>query len=200
MASEKKQKEPKIYQIKVTLKYSRPAIWRRIQVAGETTFHELHYILQRVMGWDDSHLHQFIIGDRTYGGSDDEFGVAPRRRDSGSLTLGEVVQPEKSKFIYEYDFGDRWRHGLLVERILPPEEGVQYPRCLAGRGACPPEDCGGIYGYYEKLEALRDPKHPEHEEIIDWMGEDFDPDALDIEDINARLKWLSERRLGAGDL
>jgi hypothetical protein len=77
---------------------------------------------------------------------------------------------------------------LLVEKILPPEEGVQYPRCLAGRGACPPEDCGGIYGYYEKLEALRDPKHPEHRELIHWIGEDFDPDAFDLEDINARLK------------
>jgi len=199
MASEKKQKESKIYQIKVTLKYSHPPIWRRIQVAGETTFHELHYILQRVMGWDDSHLHQFIIGDRTYGGSDDEFGAAPRRRDSGSLAVGEVVRHEKSKFIYEYDFGDSWQHVLLVERILPLEEGVQYPRCLAGRGACPPEDCGGVYGYYAKLEALRDPKHPEHKEIIDWMNEDFDPEAFDLEDVNARLKWLSEHRFGAGN-
>ena len=188
MASEKKQKESKIYQIKVTLRYSHPPIWRRIQVAGETTFYELHYILQRVMGWDDSHLHQFIIGDRTYGGSDYESGAAPRRRDSGSLALGEVVHREKSKFLYEYDFGDSWQHVLLMERILPLEEGVQYPCCLAGRGACPPEDCGGVYGYYAKLEALRDPKHPEHDEIIHWMGEDFDPDAFDLEDINARLK------------
>jgi hypothetical protein len=146
MASENKQKESKIYQIKVTLKYSRPPIRRRIQVAGETTFYELHDILQRVMGWDESHLHQFIIGDRTYGGSDYESGVAPRRRDSGNLTLSEVVRHEKSKFIYEYDFGDSWQHVLLVEKILPPEEGLQYPRCLAGRGACPPDDCGGYTG------------------------------------------------------
>jgi len=190
-------KASKIYQIKVTLKHSHPPIWRRIQVAGETTFHELYTILQRVMGWDDLHLHQFIIGDRTYGG-DDEFGATPRTRDSGSLTLGEVVHREKSKFIYEYDFGDRWQHVLLVEKILPPEGAGRYPRCLAGRGACPPEDCGGIYGYYEKLEALRDPKHPEHDEIIDWMGQDFDPDAFDIEDINSKLKWLCEHRFGAG--
>jgi hypothetical protein len=200
MAFEKKQKESKIYQIKVTLKYSRPPIWRRIQVAGETTFHELHDILQRVMGWDDSHLHEFIIGDRTYGGSDYEAGSAPKRRASGNLALVEVVHREKSKFIYEYDFGDSWQHVLLVEKILPPEEGVRYPRCLAGRGACPPEDCGGMYGYYTKLEALRDAEHPEHEEIIDWMGEDFDPDAFDLEDINARLEWLSEHLLGDGNL
>jgi hypothetical protein len=200
MASEKKQKESKIYQIRVTLKYSRPPIWRRIQVAGETTLHELHNILQRVMGWDDSHLHQFTIGDRTYGGSDYESGSAPKRRASGNLSLGEVVRHEKSKFIYEYDFGDSWRHVLLVEKILPPEEGVRYPRCLAGRRACPPEDSGGVYGYYEKLEALRDPEHPEHKDIVDWMGEDFDPEAFDLEDINSRLKWLSEHSLGAGNL
>ena len=96
MAFEKKQKESKIYQIKVTLKYSRPPIWRRIQVAGETTFHELHDILQRVMGWDDSHLHEFIIGDRTYGGSDYEAGSAPKSRASGNLALVEVV-PRKEQ-------------------------------------------------------------------------------------------------------
>jgi hypothetical protein len=200
MASEKEQKEPRIYQIKVTLKYSHPPIWRRIQVAGETTFHELHDILQRVMGWDDSHLHEFVIGDRTYGGWDYESGAARKRRASGNLALGEVVRREKSKFIYEYDFGDSWQHVLLVEKILPPEQGVRYPHCLAGRGACPPEDSGGVSGYYAKLKALRDPKHPEHEEIVDWMGEDFDPDAFGLEDINSALKWLSERRLRAGNL
>jgi hypothetical protein len=107
--------------------------------------------------------------------------------DDSSVTLSEIAPRERTKFLYEYDFGDCWRHELVIEKILPREEGTRYPVCLAGKGACPPEDCGGIYGYYELVEAVRDPKHKRHEELLDWLGDSFDPEEFDIDAINRVL-------------
>jgi len=179
-----------IYQMKVTLKWSRPPIWRRILVSGDIILNELHWILQIVMGWHNEHLHQFQVGEVSYTdltmtemspfGSED--------RDESKFRLSTLARRPKSKLIYEYDFGDGWMHELLVEKILPAEPGTHYPVCLAGKGACPPEDCGGMGGYYDKLEAIRNPRHPEHEDIIDWMGADFDPDVFDLEKVNKAMR------------
>jgi hypothetical protein len=177
-----------VYQIKVTLRGSKPPIWRRFQVASDTSLVQLHRILQCVMGWEDYHMHQFIVGGVTYGNADmmEDFDTV----DEKTVTLDQIVRREKFKFIYEYDFGDSWEHELLIEKILPLEEGKAYPVCLTGKRACPPEDCGGIWGYSDFLEAIQDPEHPEHEEMLDWAGGEFDPVAFDLREVNAELKEL----------
>jgi hypothetical protein len=188
MPPSKQHKPPVVYQLKVTLKGTKPPIWRRIQVTGDTSLLKLHQILQIVMGWYDSHLHQFIVGGTYYGIPDPDFpyDIKSEKR----ATLSHVVSQEKAKFIYEYDFGDSWEHEIVVEKILQPEAGTHYPVCLAGKRAGPPEDCGGVWGYYEFLEALHNSKHPEHEEMREWIGGEFDPDAFEVDEINRALKSI----------
>jgi hypothetical protein len=182
-----------VYQIHVTLNDTRPPIWRRLQVPGNTTLRKLHDILQIAMGWTDSHLHQFIAGDRHYGAVEYDDGGELELLPEHHYRLSHIAQGAGARFAYEYDFGDSWRHTLVVERIHPPEPGVTYPLCLAGERACPPEDVGGVGGYAEFLKAIRSPRHPEHDMYREWIGGDFDPDAFDLEAVNARL-----RRMGRG--
>jgi hypothetical protein len=177
-----------VYQIKVTLKGSKPPIWRRIQVTSETTLAQLHRILQRVMGWEGYHLYQFVVGGIAYG--DPHILEEMEGEDARRVTLATLVRGEKDKFFYEYDFGDSWDHELLIEQMLPPEAGKYYPVCLAGKRACPPEDCGGIWGYAGFLEAIHDPQHPEHEEMLEWVGGEFDPEAFDRDEVNIALQNL----------
>src|SRR5690349_16792675 len=156
-----------IYQLKVTLRESKPPIWRRIQSPSDISLARLHQILQVVMGWTDSHLHQFIVGGTIIGVPDPDFGVEVKNE--RTVKLSQVVRGEKSKFIYEYDFGDGWQHEVLVEKVLQAEPGARYPICLTGKRACPPEDCGGIWGYDDLLEAIRNPDNPEHDELREWL-------------------------------
>jgi len=179
-----------IYQIKVTLRGSKPPIWRRIQVEADTTLAELHAILQAVMGWWDYHLHQFVIGGTYYGVPHPDYMVD--MIDENEVPLNEVADAG-SKFIYEYDFGDSWQHVLQVEKILEPEPGQRYPVCVKGRRAAPPEDFGGIPMYNYFMEALRNPEHPDYPgnpELLEWLGDEFDPAAFDLEEINAALREL----------
>jgi hypothetical protein len=181
-----------VYQIKVTLKGSKPPIWRRIQVTSDISLYELHHILQVVMGWEDYHLHQFIIGGTYFGEPHPDYGFDLEMVDETTVELNQVVSGAKTKFTYEYDFGDSWEHTILIEKILPLEAGKHYPICLTGRRACPPEDCGGIWGYAYLLEAIQNPDHPEHEYLLEWVGGGFDPEAFDLDEINGELKGLSE--------
>jgi pRiA4b ORF-3-like protein len=180
---------PVVYQIKVTLKGSRPPIWRRMQVISDTTLAQLHRLLQCVMGWEDAHLYQFVVSGIRYG--DPRLLGELDAEDARTVPLATLGLREKVKFFYEYDFGDSWEHELLVEKILPRDEGKRYPVCLTGKGACPPEDCGGIWGYASFLEAIRDPEHPEHDEMLEWVGGEFDPDILDLDDVNRELQRLT---------
>lgn len=183
-----------IYQIKVTLTRFKPAIWRRVQVGDDITLGTLHVIIQMVMGWGGGHLHQFILGKRPnliFIGSpstfDDEMGS------EDEVTVKQVLPAAKSKMTYEYDFGDDWKHEILLEKIVSAEPKVYYPRCLAGEKACPPDDVGGVWGYANFLDAIKNPKHPEHKDLLDWVGGDFDPEKFDLEDVNKRLKNLKRR-------
>jgi hypothetical protein len=128
------------------------------------------------MGWDDYHLHQFTIGRVEYGTADNEWGLE-EIEDERKVRLDQVATV-KSKFLYVYDFGDDWNHQIVVEKVLPPQSGVRYPSCVAGERNCPPEDCGGMWGFYDMLEKIADPKHPEHEETVEWLGDPFDPETL----------------------
>lgn len=176
-----------IYQIKVTLKHCRPPIWRRVLVPADIKLPRLHRVLQMVMGWLDCHLHAFNVHGEQYGIPDSNFpGMFKSER---NVRLDKLVAVG-GKIVYEYDFGDDWEHELKIEKAYPAQAGMRYPLCINGKRACPPEDCGGPWGYEHLLEVLRDPAHEEHGEMLEWIGEDFDPEAFDVEDINAGLRTV----------
>jgi hypothetical protein len=179
-----------IYQIKVTLDESKPPIWRRLLVAGDVTLEHLHYIVQVAMGWTNSHLHQFIVGESYFGEPHPDYDDYIQMNDERRFRLKRITENEGFKFCYEYDFGDSWMHTVLVEKILEPESGQQYPVCVKGKRACPPEDVGGVWGYEEFLQAIGDPDHPEHEEYLEWVGGEFDPEEFDLEETNEILREL----------
>jgi len=177
-----------VYQIKITLTGSQPAMWRRFEVPGNTSLAELHGILQVVMGWSNAHLHRFIVKGQTYA-TPERGDIGPRKpKDERKFTLRDLLTQEGSRPTYEYDFGDNWQHELLVERIHPAEEGTRYPVCLEGAGACPPEDVGGVSGYTQFLEAMVDTNHPEHQNCRDWIGGYFDPEKFDLAKVNQILR------------
>jgi len=177
-----------IYQLKITLKESRPPIWRRFQVRSDVTLAKLHRIIQEVMGWFDGHLHQFIVGRIYYGVPDPD--DLSETRDERKVRLDQILSVPGRKIVYEYDFGDGWEHEIVLEKILSPDPKTRYPRCLDGARACPPEDCGGIYGYADFLEAIRNPEHEEHEEMLEWIGGEFDQEEFDLEAVNQSLKSI----------
>jgi hypothetical protein len=188
------QDAPKIYQIKVILAGSKPQIWRRIEVSAECTLKTLRQIIATVMDWDGLHLHEFKIGRKTYGNPefDDDFSDL-RVLDEGDVTLHELGLRTKSKFSYRYDFGDNWEHTLLVENVLEEDPTTQYPVCTGGEMAAPPDDCGGLWGYYQLQEILDNPADPEYEELREWFGGELDATAFDVEAINRRLDRLRQR-------
>jgi hypothetical protein len=172
----------RVYQFKITLLESHPPIWRRIQVK-DCTLDKLHEHIQTAMGWTNSHLHHFRVGERLYG---DPTFMAENFEDMGyedsTATKLSAILPRagrRFRFEYEYDFGDGWQHEVLFEGAVRAERGKRYPVCLAGARGCPPEDVGGTWGYQEFLEALADPSHDRHEEFREWAGGPFDPEAFD---------------------
>jgi len=193
-------KTSRIYQFKITLKGIRPLIWRRFQVKSGITFHELHKTIQVIMGWHDYHLYCFTFGrgrDQLRIEEPDElegFTIEGQNLDSRKTRINNIFTAEKEKCIYTYDFGDDWEHELLLEKILEPEEGIRYPVCIKGRRACPPEDCGGIYGYYELIEIINNPRHPDYKMTMEWLGGSFDPEEFDLEEVNKALRNMKNSR------
>jgi hypothetical protein len=185
-----------VYQLKVVLVGSKPPIWRRLQVPGNATLDWLHTVLQVAMGWTNSHLHHFLTAEVRYSDpslqEDMGFGDEPDR-DEAKAVLMKVVPEKGGQICYEYDFGDSWQHQITVEEILSPDPATKgVARCIDGARACPPEDCGGVWGYEELLKALKNPKHPEHKGMKEWIGGSWDAAAFDLEKINAslqKLKW-----------
>jgi hypothetical protein len=179
-----------VYQFKITLLDSRPPIWRRIQVE-DCTLDKLHEHIQTAIGWTNSHLHRFEIFEKRYADPelfDDDFDGF-KCIDSTKIKMSDIT-PNAGKrfsFTYEYDMGDGWEHEILFEGSPKKEPGKKYPLCIEGARACPPEDVGGIGGFYEFLEALADPKHPQHADFIEWSG-DFDPKEFDAEVATTAMK------------
>jgi hypothetical protein len=179
------------YRLKITLRDCKPPIWRRIVVRADMKLDRLHRVIQTAMGWSDCHLHQFVVGGVYYGQPDregDDFGT--ETLNEKRYTVTDLAPGAKQKFIYEYDFGDSWQHEVLVEEVLPPDLDFKHPVCLGGANACPPEDCGGIPGYYDLLAALADPKHEQHEEMKEWVGGAWDATRFSLEHTNAGLKRI----------
>lgn len=180
-----------VLQLKITLEHSKPPIWRRVEVLDTFTLKHLHDIIQTVMPWESSHLHSFKVNNSYYSVKyKDMFDDMDDMEDAAKVKLKAAFQKEKAAIHYEYDFGDSWNHKIVLEKIMEPEPNVHYPRCTAGKLACPPEDCGGIWGYYELLEAIKDPNHPEHEDMLDWVGGEWDAEEFDIDTINQDLSQL----------
>jgi hypothetical protein len=170
-----------VFQFKITLVDSRPPIWRRIQVK-DCTLDKLHEHIQTAMGWTNSHLHHFRIDGRLYGDPQlmQENFEDLDYKDSTRTRISAVVprSGKRFRFEYEYDFGDSWEHEVLFEGILRAERGRRYPLCLEGERACPPEDVGGVWGYADFVEAIQNPENEQHEEMLEWVGRKFNPEAF----------------------
>jgi len=180
----------KIYQIQIALKRFKPKIWRRLLIPSDLLLSDFHKVIQTSMGWTNSHLHQFIKNRTFYTVKmqDDDLWDEMDNVDYKEMKISDLLKKEKDKIVYEYDFGDGWEHDIILEKILPPDNNTKHPICLTGKMNCPPEDCGGIWGYSDMLEILKDPDHEEYESYIEWLGEEFDPKYFDKDEVNELLR------------
>ena len=179
-----------LYQIKVTLEHVKPAVWRRLLVPANLSLGKLHRVLQIAMGWTNSHLHLFESNGVGYERKAAGFGdfADPDMLDEAKTRLADLLGHEKATLRYEYDFGDGWSHRIVLEKMLDPNDDLIVPLCVAGEEACPPEDCGGPHGYAQLREVLAAPAHPEHAEMLEWIGGAFDPARFDIDQVNTALR------------
>ena len=178
-------------QLKVTLLEIRPAIWRRLLVPANIKLPKFHSVLQVAFDWTNSHLHAFRLKDESYEACypetwEDSLGGI-ERRDESKFRLCDLLHAKGDRLVYEYDFGDSWQHDVRVEKLLPAT-GPMPVSCTAGARAAPPEDCGSIPGYYQLIEAMADPKHPERAHLLDWLGESYDPEAFNLAVLESILK------------
>lgn len=182
-----------IYELRVTLQGINPPIWRTAQVPSNITLYRLHNILQIVMGWTNSHLHQFEKDGHLFGRPEDFESDEPQPTDDKKARLAAVLLNVGDRIIYKYDFGDCWQHDIILERILPNSQHTELPICLSGERHCPPEDVGGVSGYEDFLEAIFDPTHEDPQPMLEWIGERFQPEEFDSRRINAQLARKSRR-------
>ena len=185
-----------VIHLKITLVDAEPAIWRRVEVLSAITLKDLHSIIQAAMGWQNYHLYQFHVGRETINGPGFvDVGFSGQSNvTAGRIGLDELVESKVKRFVYLYDMGDGWEHELRVEKVLPADPDVRYPHFIDGAGACPPEDVGGLPGFFNFLEAMQDPKHPDRKDLLDWYGGSFDADYLDEAAIKKRLARLGPRK------
>jgi hypothetical protein len=183
----RKRAAPKIYELYVELEGAKPPIWRRLLVPSTIRLHRLHDLLQLAMGWTHSHLHSFQIGERAFSMSGADLEKL-QMLDEKKYTLEGALGDSIREFVYEYDFGDSWRHRIKVKSIAKPKTDWFYPLCIGGARSAPPEDVGGVHGYEEFLSAIRDSRHEEHDEMLTWIGGAFDPEGFDLNSINRTLR------------
>lgn len=177
-----------IYQIHVALEGSKPKIWRRLLIPSDMLLSDVHKIIQTAMGWTNSHMHQFVKGEELYAPvMDDEDFDIENSIDYKDVKVSDLLKEVKDKIGYEYDFGDGWNHTVLLEEILPVDEKTVYPICLDGKMNCPIEDSGGVAGYQHMLAVLKDPKHGEYQDFMEWLGGDLDPTYFEKDEINEML-------------
>jgi hypothetical protein len=177
-----------IFQLKVTLQDVVPPVWRQVLIPGGYTLDRVHRVIQLAFGWQDYHLHSFEIDGVQYGQPDPEGDL--ELRDELDVRL-DAVAGKDSRFVYTYDFGDWWEHGVEVEAVSLADPDERYPLCLDGERACPPEDVGGAYGFANLLAALADPAHRDHEAMLDWLGRPYDPAAFDAGRATTLLRRLA---------
>ena len=185
----------KAYYLRVTLQDSTPLIWRDIIVPSNLTLEDLHYVIQAAMGWNNDHLHHFIADNILY--ADINHHNNPYHENTGnelnesSYTISQLLPEEKTSILYEYDLSDSWLHKIELRRILPAHDVYAIkPHCVKGKGACPPESCGGIWGYADILNTLQNADTETKNELLTSIGENFDPERFDLENVNRILKRL----------
>lgn len=180
-----------VYQLKIALVGVRPQIWRRVQVPADIALDELHLVLQAAMGWTNSHLHSFAFGKQEYTMPYEQGDLEElRMEDERKMCMSALISNPKETFEYAYDFGDNWQHVITLEKILPAAQDTKYPLCIAGKRACPPEDCGGVWGYADLLRVLRNPAHPEYKDMKAWAGRKFDAEVFDVDRFSKDLRKL----------
>lgn len=177
-----------ILQLHIELRHMNPKVWRRVLVPQTITLSKLHLVIQAAFGWEHSHLHEFVANDaQRYGTTDPMYGEPPEGIVSEKIRLTTALRTTKT-MNYVYDFGDYWEHRIKLEKTLAPIAGMTLPFCIGGAGAAPPEDCGGVPGYGNFVQAMADPNHPEHADMVEWFGcDDWDPAAFDSIPVNDRL-------------
>lgn len=181
---------------RIELKHTDPPIWREVEIPTSITLKVLHDIVQAAMGWLDYHLWEFVIDGRTYGlPMDEDWGTRPRK-EATKVRLREVLKPGETLIDYVYDFGDSWEHEIRVSDIRKGAPEIGYPRYVAGERNGPPEDCGGVPGFYNLLDARADPAHPDHTHVVEWL-EDYDPDLIEELPIKYALSRIAARRNAA---
>ena len=176
-------------QLRIELAWVEPKVWRVLLVPQTIKLHQLHDVIQYAMGWTDSHLHEFEIGQRRYGVPDPDWDAPGSVTAEKGVALVSAFGRGKT-CRYVYDFGDGWEHKIKIEKVLPATESAQGAMCVGGENACPPEDVGGPPGYQYFLEAITDPTHEEHADMLAWCGDGFDPTEFDIEIVNRKLGRL----------
>ena len=176
-----------VLQLRVSIKGINPPIWRKLLVTSDTTLHDLHLMIQAAFGWYNYHLYEYSDGNENYSRPDDLDEFDSKDIDSTKVTLGDLNLSVGGKLTYLYDFGDYWEHTVSVQKILSLDTSISFPACIGGKRNCPPEDCGGIYGYYDVLKKATDPQDPEHNEMVEWLGE-YDPEEFDLEFADAQVK------------
>ena len=182
-----------VARLKITLDDVKPTVLRRVEVPFDIRLDRLHLTIQAAMGWTNSHLYELRAGDVGWSTPHPDQDWAGDFLDARKARLGDILEDiGTKKLAYHYDFGDGWEHTIKVERLADPAPGVLYPRLITVSGRCPPEDCGGPWGYAELLEAIKDPKHERHAELTEWIGDGFDPDADDAERLTADVAELAK--------
>ena len=185
---------PEIMQVRIELLDIKPPIWRSVQVPATITLAEMHDVIQLSMGWEYSHLYLFGSPETELEYSSHELdNVMPDNRE----LLARFLKTKRDKLYYVYDMGDDWQHLIKLEAMIAREPRAKYPRCVGGARACPPEDCGGPWGYLAGLEAHADPEHPDHDDYVEWYGR-FRPEAFSLAAANKRLGELRGRSRAAG--
>ena len=174
-----------VFRLRIQLRDVNPVVWRRILVPGSIRMAKLSPILLAAMGWNNSHLHAFLIGDKRIGMCFDDYPEG--EIDEKGVTVLQALREER-RFVFEYDFGDSWEHDVVVEDLTWSYFGLKFAVCLDGENACPPDDVGGTYGYTEFLEAVTDPEHEEHDRMLEWADGPFDPTEFDLANANALMQ------------
>lgn len=197
-----------VHQFLIVLPSTDPLVWRRIQIPESYSFWDLHVAIQDAMGWLDCHLHEFRIVLDFKSGRIGRFGISvddmleqPPVQPDWTVKVTDVVSRGDLPILYVYDFGDDWRHAVMYEGGVQLDRSATYPRCISGARKCPPEDCGGVHGYEELLEAIRDPKHERHSELLEWLGGSFDPDDFDATTVtfdDPKERWKNAFEHSAG--
>lgn len=186
-----------VFQFKIELQEVKPKVWRVIQVPSTYSFWDLHVAIQDAMGWYDYHLHEFLVKDPATGidikvGIPDDDSLDDTTLPGWEIRVKDYFSESSKKAKYIYDFGDDWKHAIIFEGSKDKSDEVDYPRCMDGKRACPPEDCGGPYGYELMLESLEDPNHDMHHEMLEWIGGEFDPEYFDFNEVefdNPKERW-----------